>query len=115
MIHTPATVTIDDVEYTAEPASIVSTFLGREDHGIPTFSFTVEGAGWGIGMPGYRLGEDSAALLVRILDVVGAPSWEKMTGRPIHALIRDQLLAGIIDPLRGEHVVFKTFIADRKN
>ena len=110
----PAVVTIDGTDYTSEPAIVASTFLGREGHGIPTFSFTLEGGGWSIGMAGYRLGAASAMLLMEVLDVVGVPSWEKLPGSHISTLTVgiNGPLAGIHNPLTGKAVVFADFISE---
>lgn len=108
----PATTTIDKVKYTVEPVTIASTFLGREDHGIPTFSLALEGAGWGVSAGGYRLGTGSVALMIRILEVVGAESWEKLPSKGTHALMHDRSVKGLANPLTGEVVLFVPFMHD---
>ena len=59
---------------------IASTFLGREDHGIPTFWLNMVSEGSGQGFGGYDLRFYGIKPLVRILEVVGVDSWEKLPG-----------------------------------
>lgn len=76
-------------------AKITSTFLGREEHGIFTFSIFVDIAGGSCcGIGNYALdycGENnkrvfrakSAEAISQILDVVGVKSWEELKGKYI--------------------------------
>lgn len=65
---------------TEKNAVITSTFLGKEDHGIPTcyvhldFGDSMQGfGGWDLRHYGY-------AMIMGILEAVGAESWEKLSG-----------------------------------
>ena len=80
---------------TIENVKITKTFLGREDHGILTCYLTVEGYGFGVSIGGYCLDKydehkkkrvafyKSFELIDRILEVVGANSWEELQGKYI--------------------------------
>ena len=71
---------------------ILSTQLGREDHGIMTFMIFVEFYGCGCGIGGYALdGYDRETksrvysakgleAIARIIETVGVDSWEKLPG-----------------------------------
>lgn len=77
-------------------ARIVSTMLGREDHGIATFEIFVKFSGGGVGIGGFALdappsgreGErkcsgKSLDIILKILDVVGVTKWEDLPGKYI--------------------------------
>lgn len=93
-------------------AKIESTFLGREDHGIFTFTLQLNygGSGQGAGMycldgpspswarevPGRdyvdRERRGSVAgltMIMAVLDACGVDSWEKLKGRTVYALFAD--------------------------
>lgn len=70
-------------------ATIKSTTLGREDHGIMTFFITIQGEkGTCVAIGGYALDEydlntdtrifksESMEIISKILEVVGVDSWE---------------------------------------
>lgn len=65
---------------------ITSTFLGIEDHGIPTCIITIEGGSWGQGFGNYDLRFYGINMLLRIIEVVEARSWEDLKGK--HCRIR---------------------------
>lgn len=91
------TVTHEGADYSAFAATVKSTFLGTEDHGIFTCSLTCEGSGTGVSVGNYgldawnetaktRLGAGIGIDLVKeILHTVGAPSWEALIGK--HVLV----------------------------
>lgn len=64
-------------------ARITDTMLGREDHGIMTFSIGVEFDGGGCCVGGYCLDGGSIKIISQILDVVGVNSWEELKGQYI--------------------------------
>lgn len=79
-------------------ATIKSTMLGREDHGILTFSVILEGQGMGVSYGGYVLdGPDSERKGERvhypltgecvsgILQAVGVDRWENLRGKNVRA------------------------------
>ncbi len=90
-------------------AKITSTMLGREDHGIMTFLICVEFGGCGCGIGNYALdGYDkttkqrifhakSMEAISRILDVVGADTWEELPGSYIR--IKDNGWGSTIDEI----------------
>lgn len=59
-------------------AIIKYTFLGREDHGIPTFQIGLAGDVWVQAAGGRKLGD--ASVLIDILDTLMVASWEKLPG-----------------------------------
>lgn len=61
-------------------ARIVSTFLGLEDHGIPTCSVGMDYGSAGQSFGGYDLRHYGSGMLTGILEAVGAPSWEELVG-----------------------------------
>jgi len=63
---------------TKENAKIESTFLGREDHGIPTFFLHLDYGGSGQGFGG-RVGV-TCDNLMQVLETLSASSWEKLPG-----------------------------------
>lgn len=78
-----------------ELAKIKSTFLGVEDHGTLTFSLDLEyenGTGQGCGSYSFdvRGGKvpqiATAAIIRRILSVVGVEKWEDLPGKMVYAL-----------------------------
>lgn len=94
----PASIAIDGKKYNCKPATIKSTMLGFEDHGIMSFWLTCDGDGWGIGVGGYALDswEESkkkrvpsvltGAVVAEVLECLGVESWEKLPGTRIHVL-----------------------------
>ena len=68
-------------------AQIKSTFLGREDHGIPTCYLTLDYDGLVQGFGGYDLRFEGKGIdfLMDVLKVVGVDSWEKLPGKYVKA------------------------------
>lgn len=81
--------------YAAEVWTIKSTFLGVEDHGIMTANLGLVRTAQGISVGGYALdgwsevdkrrrGADFGMdHVMRIIETVGAPSWERLPGREV--------------------------------
>jgi hypothetical protein len=77
-------------------ARIKSTTLGYEDHGILTCFLHLEQRGTNQGFGGYRLdapkGKDSiygTFWITRILETVGASSWEELAGKHVRVAGED--------------------------
>ena len=83
-------------------AKITSTKLTMEDHGCLTFWLMLEGSGWGVGFGGYCIGkgylgaddfeaDNGAGLeaMMRIMDVVGVDTWEKLKGQYVRVKLTD--------------------------
>lgn len=76
-------------------ARIMSTMLGREDHGIMTFIIYISAEGMTCGVGGYCLDEFDSAKQTRVfraksmeaiskvLEVVGVDKWEDLPGKYI--------------------------------
>lgn len=90
-------------------AKIVSTTLGKEDHGIMTFYITIEAHGWGCSIGGYALsGKDPVTgeygfcgegleAIARICEVVGVNKWEDLPGKYIR--VKDNSWGSTIDEI----------------
>ena len=110
-------------------AQIISTMLGREDHGVMTFMIFVrfdKGIQCGIG--GYSLDSydkilkkrmfkaESMEVISKILDVVGVNEWEKLNGSYIR--IKDNGWGSTIDEIgnlmEDKWLNFKEFFEVRK-
>ena len=87
-----------------ENATIASTTLGEEGHGIFTAYVFVEGDGWGCGFGGYALDQWDDILkdrigtaygleyIKRVMETVGVDSWEKLPGQ--HVRVETEGLGG---------------------
>mgnify|MGYP004673123559 FL=1 len=76
-------------------ARIMSTMLGREDHGIMTFMIHINADNFSCGVGGFCLDEynrdikkrifraESMEAISKILDVVGVTKWEDLPGQYI--------------------------------
>lgn len=87
----PATVVIDDIEYTLNLGTINYTHIGPEDHGIFSVNVDFSFGGSGQGTGHYSLGEHGEYLgtfVKNFLDVVGVDEWEKLRGRSVFVLRR---------------------------
>jgi hypothetical protein len=89
------------VKYTGHIATIKSTRLGYEDHGILTTSLDLSWEGAGVGFGGYCLDErrdrkssDYTRVgtaygldhIIRVMETVGVDRWEKLQGSRVIAL-----------------------------
>ena len=63
---------------TIKNAKIKSTFLGIEDHGIPTFFINLDYGGAGQGYGGYDLRYYGIEIILEILKTLEADSWENL-------------------------------------
>jgi hypothetical protein len=117
----PATITIDGIEYVAELATVESTHLGYEDHGIGTATLRFAGPAWGQSnearclstfdkeaqrQRGTALGFD---FVLRVIDVFGCETWERVKGQRVYVLRtepygRIEGIANTFDPAR--HLIF---------
>lgn len=101
MTERSITVTHDGVTYDGHVATIASTSLTYEDHGILTAWLHLEWSGAGIGVGGYGLdepvergkhkaGRKGTAYgldhIIRILETVGVSSWEALPGQQVVVL-----------------------------
>ena len=89
-------------------ALIVSTNLGREDHGIMTFMLNIRTGSYGCMVGGYSLDEyqkstkkrifypKSMEVISKILEVVGVDYWEELPGKYIRF---EEGRAGIIEKI----------------
>lgn len=68
-------------------ARVHSTFLGKEDHGIPSFNVQLDYGGSAQGFGGFDLRHYGAKPIVRILEVLGVESWERLPGTPCRARV----------------------------
>lgn len=89
-------------------AKIIGTFLGIEDHGIPTFGISIETSeGWCTTIGYYSLGgydkqkEEyswcNLEIIFKILEIVGVDSWEELTGNYIRIKTPEQWNTPIIE------------------
>ena len=61
--------------------TIQDTYLGKEDHGIPTCRICVEGDGFGSSFGNYELRTYGIDMILSMIEIVGAKSWEDLKGR----------------------------------
>jgi len=74
---------------------IVGTFLGNEDHGIPTCLVDIETSSGTQGFGGHDLRYYGVEYILRLLSTVGVDSWEKLHGTPVRVERVKGLLKGI--------------------
>ena len=85
---------MENDEWRIENAKISSVSLTMEDHGCLSFWIMLEGAGWGCGFGGYKIGRgylgadefsaeygDGLEAMMRIMDTVGVSKWEDLKGK----------------------------------
>lgn len=72
-------------------AVIYETFLGLEDHGIPTAWLRLEYDGSTQGFGGYDLRHQAHArkFIWRVLEVVGVREWGDLVGKPCRVIAGD--------------------------
>lgn len=70
-------------------AKIISTHLGNESHGILSFMVQLDYGGSVQGFGGYDLRHYGIKPVLRILEVVGAETWESLIGKPCRARVGD--------------------------
>lgn len=113
----------DGIRYTLQNASIKSTKLGFEDHGIMTLWLNIEyGGGCGQGAGGYALDEPVTVigkidrvgsakgmdLIMKILKIVGAKSWEDLPGKYIRVYSNHNGIGAIFNILDDRGLWFKS-------
>ena len=77
-------------------AQIKKTFLGKEDHGIPTLYIHVEYEGVQQGFGGYDLRfKDYHTMPQDILDVLEVSCWEKLPGTYVRIVRLSETLTSI--------------------
>lgn len=98
-------------------ATVGSTFLGVEDHGIFTFNLELRyGSSSFQGAGNICLGNSKGChaktgdLLWEVLRVAGVDRWEKLPGRPVVALIDGGLVRGLESWDGDRSVVFADFL-----
>lgn len=89
-------VTINGILYQADLATIGSTFLGYEDHGMGTAYLNFEGPGWIQSNLAVILSRRDEYIqrglaigfefVLRVLDCVGCSNWESLVGKKVYAL-----------------------------
>jgi hypothetical protein len=110
----------DGVTYAGQVGTITATSLGLEDHGVMTTQLIFEGVGWGVGFGGMCLDEFDKAEdrrvgsafgldhIMELLRVVGVSSWEKIKGKQMVVLYKDESFWGSspvgIASLEGDRV-----------
>jgi hypothetical protein len=105
MMKLTITIEHNGTQYRGQIATIKSTHLGDEDHGILTTMIHLAWDGAGVGFGGYCLDaprkDDSGKFLgrvgtaygldhlMRIMETVGVDGWEHLPGRQVIALFDD--------------------------
>lgn len=106
----PATVTLDGQEYQIELGRIRSTMLGYEGHGIFTFVLDMDFGGTGQGAGSYNLNQSKYVgfFVKRVLDIVGANSWEELTNRSVFVLRTEHndIIKGLMNASQSKVVLF---------
>ena len=76
--------------------TIMSTFLGVEDHGIPTFNLNIEFGNSVQGFGHYDLRHPAhQTMIFDVLKALGVESWEKLKGTNVRVKRRGGLLRAI--------------------
>jgi len=77
-------------------AQINKTFLGKEDHGIPTWNLEMKlSNGFHQGFGNYDLRFYGIVPIIKIIEVVGVDSWEKLIGTTCRVRRRDRMIRAI--------------------
>lgn len=109
-------------------ALIEDVSLGREDHGILTFYLMLDYGGLHQGFGSYAMDspvkrdgeikrEGSAfgcQCIIEILDTVGAPSWEKLKGKHVRAILEGHMIKGIMNILDDKKVFIPSELYEQK-
>jgi hypothetical protein len=103
-------------------AKISCTMLGYEDHGIFTFSITLDYGGSGQGAGGYCIyskGDDSKngyamGIIPKILKTVGVNSWEQLKGKYIRVNSCHEEVKAIGNLLEDKWLNFKEYFSNKK-
>lgn len=98
------------VTYAGQIATIKSTMLGTEDHGLWTFYLNVQWPGGGVGVGGYcldisqkdadgkfvdRVGTAYGLdVLMRVCETVGVDRWEQLPGQQVIVLFEGESYLG---------------------
>lgn len=93
----------EDTTYGGQLATIKSTSLGMEDHGILSAMLHCEWEGGGVGVGGFRLDQATGKPdhrsegtaygldhIIRIMETVGVSSWEALKGKQVIVLFKGQ-------------------------
>lgn len=108
---TTRTITIEHEgeTYSGQIATIESTSLGFEDHGILTAMLHCSWQGGGVGVGGFCLDQPKDKNsrdysragtaygldhIIRLIETVGVGSWEKLTGREVIVLFKGKSMLG---------------------
>lgn len=107
MTSVKITVEHDGITYGGQLATIKSTALGYEDHGILTAFIHCEWKGGGIGVGGFCLDESTGKPdyarrgtaygldhLIRIMETVGVGRWEQLPGKHVIVLFKGESTLG---------------------
>lgn len=107
------TITHNDTDYEGRVATVQSTSLGEEEHGIFTAYLTLGGNHWGVQAGGYNLQSATPKFAIdqlkQILWVLGARRWEDLTGKPAVAVFETngaERCVGIAHPIEDRILIF---------
>ena len=92
-------------------ATIRGTFIGVEDHGVPTFMVDVEHEDGSQAFGTYDLRYYGIEPILRTIRAVGAKSWENLKGKHCRVFIEDGLIRGIGHIVHSEQLPFDVFKA----
>jgi len=76
-------------------ATIKSTMLGYEDHGLFTCQITVDYGGSCQAFGGWTIKGTASIWITKILEVAGAETWEELIGKPIRVKHTRQQISAI--------------------
>lgn len=114
-----------------ENAKITDVSLTMEDYCSLTFWITVEGAGWGCRLGGFKIASgmldakpeeftaeygDGLVAMMRIMDAVGVSKWEELEGQ--YCRVKTDGWGGTVDEIgniiRDKWFNIKDFFAERR-
>jgi len=105
----PVKATIDGKSYFAELGHIENTMLGREDHGIFTYVFSMNFDGSGQGAGSYCLNdpETFGKHVQAVIDFFGG-TWESIKGREVYVLRETQYgpILGFLKKDQSKFIIF---------